>query len=191
MMRCLVQKRLDDVSAVVHDVETLGQKVVLLALGRVDLDTSKDGDLSVGNISGTLGENLTHKIVLGLVKGVGKLHHVVLSSLKFLGEREEHVADKSLLSVDGISSKLRGRGLSLEYTSDVATGGDGRSAAGTTVGTAATLDGSNVALRVNTDVGSKADQARSYIRDVSSHGSEGGNATEGESAKVRTKADTC
>ena len=59
--------------------------------------------------------------------------------------------------------------------------GDGRSTASAAVGTATTLDGTDLAGGVNTNVGSKDDKAGSSIGDVRRHGTEGSDTTKGES----------
>ena len=96
------------------------------------------------------------------------------------GVGEKGGTDKVLLGIVGnLGRSVLGGGTGVDLA-DVAGGGDGGTAARTAVGTAATLDGTDLAGGVDADVGAEDDEAGATVGNVRGHGTEGGDATEGE-----------
>mmetsp|Transcript_12213 Transcript_12213/g.18451 ORF Transcript_12213/g.18451 Transcript_12213/m.18451 type:complete len:215 (+) Transcript_12213:123-767(+) len=121
---------LNKISAVIVKLEAEGKEVITESSRGVDLNSSKNGNLSIsGNSSSSLLDNSSNHILLGIVKSVWKLLHLVVGSIKTLSIRKKHVRNISLLGVKGI---IRNRGLlgcSRENISNVSRSGDGRSTA--------------------------------------------------------------
>ena len=179
-----VRHVLNELSAVVVNLEGKGKEVIGFTLGGVDLNTTKDGNLATGDTSGTSGDNLINHLLLGIVKSIGEVNHLVRSLLEVLGVGEEHGTNKVLLSIDSSLRRSVLGSLASVDARNVSRRGDGRSTAGTTVGAATTLDGTNLAGGVNTNVGTEDDEAGTAIGDVRGHGTERGDTTEGEACQI-------
>jgi hypothetical protein len=176
------------VSSIVENVETRRLEVILHIRGGVDLNSSQARDAAVGDSWGGLGDDLVDHLGLGIQQGVRKLGLNLLGTSQAGGVGHQHVANHLLLSVnrgsDGGKERFSSLGVGLGGGQDVGAGGVGATAACSSIGTANTLNSTDVSVGADTNVGSVADKAVSAIRDVSSHGSETDNSAEGESSQT-------
>ena len=143
-----------------------------------------DGNLAIGDTSGTSGDDLVDHLLLDIVQSIREVNHLVRSLLEVLGIGEEHGANKVLLSINSSLGRSVLGGLAGVNARNVSRSGDRRSTASTTVGTATALDGTDLAGGVNTNVGTENNKAGTAIGDVRGHGAEGGLTAEGEASKA-------
>lgn len=107
------------------------------------------------------------------------MHCRVGGALKCPSVRKKHVTNKGLLGVQRVS-ECQGCcfRLTSEHFLDVPSGGHSTATASSAVCTASAVDGSDIAVGIDPNVGSIDDEARPSIRDVMRHGSKTSDSSE-------------
>mmetsp|Transcript_7173 Transcript_7173/g.20826 ORF Transcript_7173/g.20826 Transcript_7173/m.20826 type:complete len:309 (+) Transcript_7173:285-1211(+) len=179
---------LHELSLRVLQVKSQRQEVVGCSVGSVDLDTTQHGNVSVSfHSASSLANNSFHHLLLGIEKGVWKLNVLVCSHQQFFPVWQQGVVYELLLGIEGLDvgggrclTRLGNHG----SLADVAECRRCTTATGSTLGTSSTVDGTDGTERIDTDVGSKNDQARSTIGNVVGHCAETGDTSEWETGQT-------
>jgi hypothetical protein len=185
----LIQQR----STVVQEIKSKRKKVVGNTARSIDLNTTEQRDLSLAsNLRAALGNDLLHKIVLGIEHGKREFDHWISRSLDSPAMGEQHVTDKGLLSVKWTTRRSSSLDASIHNAVDVTTSRNGAATTGSTLSSASAVDSTNLAVGVNSNVRTIDNQTTSTIGNVVGHGSKTSDSTERKArqtthGKVRTK----
>jgi hypothetical protein len=183
----------DEITAVVENIKSKRQEIVGHSWWSVDLNSTKQGNLSITvNVSAALGNNLSHEFVFGVKESIREFSHGAAGSMNAFSMREEHVSNKVLLRIQGVAGRSALLDFSVQYLFDVAASCRGTSAAGTCLSTSSSIDRSNLSRSVDSDVRTVDNKTRASVRDVMSHGSETSNsskrkASEATHGEIRAK----
>jgi hypothetical protein len=188
-----INKLIQQLATVVQEIKSKRKKVVGNTARSIDLNTTEQRDLSrASDLRAALGNDLLHKIVLGIEHGKWEFGHWISSSLDSLAMGEQHVTDKGLLSIKWTQRRASSLDFPVQHIVDVTTSRDGAATAGSTLHSASAVDGTNLTIGVNSNVRTIHHQTTSTIGNVVGHGSETSDSSERKArqtthGKVRTK----